>query len=305
MSRTWKRFLSLLMAATLLLSLGVSGFAANDNAAEPAEAEQAFSSAVELPFQQVDNDTVPQDFPLANPAELEEEPLYADDEIVRVSIVLNDASALDAGYAPASAAGYRNGLKAQQDALANKISAEVLGGAELDVVWNITLAGNMISANVPYGKIEAIRNVIGVRDVVLETLYLPCEDEVENASASEMSGAKAAWLLGYTGAGSKIAVIDTGLDTDHQSFDAAAFQYAIDEVNAERAETGEAAIVLMTENDVGAVWEQLNIAGRLGSADGVYRDAKVPFAANYVDSDLDVTHDNDTQGEHGSLLEKI
>ena len=305
MSRTWKRFLSLLMAATLLLSLGVSGFAANDNAAEPAEAEQAFSSAVELPFQQVDNDTVPQDFPLANPAELEEEPLYADDDIVRVSIVLNDASALDAGYAPASAAGYRNGLKAQQDALANKISAEVLDGAELDVVWNITLAGNMMSANVPYGKIEAIRNVIGVRDVVLETLYLPCEDEVENASASEMSGAKAAWLLGYTGAGSKIAVIDTGLDTDHQSFDAAAFQYAIDEVNAERAETGEAAIVLMTENDVGAVWEQLNIAGRLGSADGVYRDAKVPFAANYVDSDLDVTHDNDTQGEHGSHVAGI
>ncbi len=28
----------------------------------------------------------------------------------------------------------------------------------------------------------------------------------------------------------------------------------------------------------------------------LYRSAKVPFAFNYIDEDLDVTHDNDSQG---------
>ena len=32
---------------------------------------------------------------------------------------------------------------------------------------------------------------------------------------------------GYTGAGTRIAVIDTGIDTDHQSFAADAFAYSL------------------------------------------------------------------------------
>ena len=53
-------------------------------------------------------------------------------------------------------------------------------GTELDVVWNLTLAANIISANVQYGQIEDIKAVSGVRDVVLEALYEPCEvDEGE------------------------------------------------------------------------------------------------------------------------------
>ena len=41
-----------------------------------------------------------------------------------------------------------------------------------------------------------------------------------------MIGSNAAWAAGYTGAGSRIAVIDTGTDTDHQSFSAAGFDYS-------------------------------------------------------------------------------
>ena len=33
--------------------------------------------------------------------------------------------------------------------------------------------------------------------------------------------------------------------------------------------------------------------------------AKIPFGYNYVDGDLDITHDNDKQGEHGSHVEGI
>ena len=104
-------------------------------------------------------------------------------------------------------------------------------GTELDVVWNLTLAANIISANVQYGQIEDIKAVSGVRDVVLEALYEPCEvDEGEeyepNMSTSpEQIGSPAAYAAGYTGAGTRIAIVDTGLDLDHISFSAAGFQY--------------------------------------------------------------------------------
>ena len=304
MRRTWKSFLSLLLALAMILSLGTAGFALDDEteAAAPAEetAEEVSGTGVELPFEKVDNDIISERLPLANQAVEEEEPSYADDELVRVSIVLNGASAIDAGYAPASAGAYRAGLKAEQQAMARKISAEALGGAQLDVVWNLTLACNIISAYVPYGAIEAVRNVIGVKDVVIELRYFPNEEEVNNSIATQMTGATEAWNLGYTGAGSVIAIVDTGLDINHQSFDPDAFQYAIDELD----ETRDVPVKLMTADDVAAVWDQLNAAKFL-DLDGVYRSAKVPFGANYVDQDYDITHDNDAQGEHGSHVAGI
>ncbi|MBQ6273757.1 MAG: S8 family serine peptidase [Oscillospiraceae bacterium] len=304
MRRTWKNFLSLLLVFAMVLSLGATGFALEEEpeVTAPAEepAEEPGGTGVELSFEKVDNDIIPERLnPAHDPVE-EEEPLYADDEYVRVTIILQGASAIDAGYAPARAGSYRSGLLAEQQAMAEKISAEALDGAELEVVWNLTLAMNGISAYVQYGQIEAIRNVIGVKDVVIELQYFPTE-EVENIIATEMTGASAAWNLGYTGAGSKIAIVDTGLDIDHQSFDAGAFEYAIDELN----ETRDNPVDLMDEADVAAVWDQLNAASFIGSYDGVYRNAKVPFAVNYVDRDLDIIHLNDAQGEHGSHVAGI
>lgn len=49
------------------------------------------------------------------------------------------------------------------------------------------------------------------------------------STSAEMIGSSAAYAAGLTGAGTRIAVIDTGTDTDHQSFDAAAFAYALAE----------------------------------------------------------------------------
>ena len=95
---------------------------------------------------------------------------------------------------------------------------------KLDVVWNLTLAANLISANVPYGQIQAIQSLPGVKEVVVETRYEPCVVDMEETADPNMAtshlqiGSSNAWAAGYTGAGSRIAVIDTGIDTDHQSF---------------------------------------------------------------------------------------
>ena len=296
MSRTWKRFLSLLLVATMVLSLGVTGFAADED--EPAEepVEEA-AGGVEVEFEQVDNDIIASRLPLANEIKEEAEPEYAEDEVVRVSIVLDGPSALEAGYAPASASSYRANLKAEQDALANQISAQALGGAQLNVVWNLTLAANIISAWVEYGQIEDIKNVIGVKDVVIENMYYPAEDEINNSSATQMTGTTGPWDLGYTGAGSKIAIVDTGLDITHQSFDSNAYKYAIENLGKD--------VDVMSVNDVEAVWEDLNASAWVDSASDAYFGAKVPFGVNYVDKSLDITHVNDTQGEHGSHVAGI
>ncbi|MBQ4351407.1 MAG: hypothetical protein II768_09115, partial [Clostridia bacterium] len=171
---------------------------------------------------------------------------FADNDLVRVSIILNDASTIEAGYEAKniaenkSAMKYRAALQYRQDRMAELISAEILGGEKLDVVWNLTLAADIISANVKYGRIDAIRKLKGVKDVVLETRYLPAvvgrdPDNPNMSTASEMTHGTMAWAAGYTGAGSRIAIVDTGLDLDHQSFDEKAFEYAIEETGKDVA----------------------------------------------------------------------
>ena len=158
-------------------------------------------------------------------------------EIVRVSILLEEASTLDVGFSTqdissnAQAVAYRDALRQEQAAVSAEISQDL--GQELDVKWNLTLAANIISADVAYGQIETIEATEGVREVILETRYSPCvigeEEQVDPNMATSQSqiGSSLAWAAGYTGAGSRIAIIDTGLDLDHQSFDDSAYEFAL------------------------------------------------------------------------------
>ena len=237
-------------------------------------------------------------------------------KMVRVSIVLDKAGTIDAGFGTQdiaknkNAMKYRESLEQDQVSMAQKISDEVLGGTSLDVVWNITLAANIISANVPANKINEIKAMPGVKTVVMETLYAPAvvsKGDGPNAGVSaEMTTTTAAWAEGYTGAGSIVAIIDTGLDDDHQSYSAAGYDYAIEKVNAERAEAGLDPIEPLSKDDVLAVWDSLNASKFVDSANGsFYLGSKTPYAVNYIDKDYQINHDNDGQGGHGSHVAGI
>lgn len=84
-----------------------------------------------------------------------------------------------------------------------------------------------------YGQIDQIKAVAGVEDVIVERQYKPMvldtkpAADPKMATASTMIGTAAAYTADYYGAGSTIAVIDTGIDDDHQSFDAGAFEYSL------------------------------------------------------------------------------
>lgn len=306
MKKWMTRLLSWLLAAAMLCSFAVPIRAAGTAA---------------LPFQKTDSDTAAGMLREALAEEEPDSPRYTDGETVRVSVVLERNSTLAAGFSPANiardarASAYRQELQRLQDSVVASIQRQT--GEELDVVWNLTLAANIISANVEYGQIPQIEAIDGVEKVVLETCYTPDvvstgEADPDMATSSQMIGTATAWAAGYTGAGSRIAVIDTGTDTDHQSFSEAGWNYALRRRAGLEGKTMEAylrELDLLDAAEIGEVLDQLNIAGTVAAknytAEDLYFSGKLPFGFNYIDRNLDITHDNDNQTEHGSHVAGI
>ncbi len=305
MKKSARRFLSVLLALAMILSHADLGFAQDSGSDAPAEApEEAAEGSVELEMEDLD----PSALGIKKLGETEEEesdpegltPDSSLEETVRVSIFLEGKSTVDAGYpmkgigTNRSAISYREALKVKQADMTAQIEAVL--GHTLDVKWNLTLLTNAISAYVKVREIPFIERLDGVISVKRETRYEAPVDEggdsPQTANTSEnMVGATAAWAAGYTGAGSRIAIIDTGIDTAHQSFNADAFNYAIQEAGASSE--------LMTSAQVQALKSQLN------SGTANYVSAKIPYGYNYVDRNTTVNHQSDTAGNHGSHVAGI
>ena len=227
------------------------------------------------------------------------------DEDVRVIIVMDGDSVVSAN----SAAVYSNDtaaqmeeIKAAQDKVIADIEETALDGDDLTVSYQYSWLVNGVAATVPYGKLSDIESVDGVDQVVMQTVYEPCStDETTSSnivyprtiSDGQMIGREDTWAQGYKGEGMKIAIIDTGLDTDHQNFAALP-----DEVLTDTS---------LTQADIDGVLTSLNAYERysgLTSAD-LYYNTKVTYGFNYVDNSLDITHDNDTEGDHGTHVAGI
>ncbi len=247
--------------------------------------------------------------------------MYDDDDIVRVSIVLKEPSALEKFYeaktaaktiaANSAAVAYRGNLEDRQEKVAEAISRQVLNGTALDVVWNLTLVTNAISANVRFGDIEAIRRVSGVLDVYVEPEFEAMKGQEDGAAdpnmatSSEQIGSSPAYLAGFYGAGMRIAIIDTGTNPAHSSFDGAALEHALEEsFGADYASK----LDLLDKEELGKKFAQLHINAAPDenvTAETVYGSTKMPFNYNYVDGNTDVSHENDSQGAHGSHVAGI
>ncbi|MBR2684948.1 MAG: S8 family serine peptidase [Erysipelotrichaceae bacterium] len=237
-----------------------------------------------------------------------EEVPYEDGDIVRVSIKLDKPSTLDAGFSAeniadnANAMRYRKYLAEQQKALEQEIKNEL--GADIDVKWNLTLAANVISAEVKYGDVASIEALDKVEKVIIENAYEPDRSaDIPDTSIStkEMIYATQAWANGYTGAGSKVAIIDTGTNYNHISFDSGAFEYALTKDGKALSDYD-----LLDKDDINSVLPELNISA-YGNADTdqLYLNSKIPFAYNYIDGDYDTDHYHDDQGNHGSHVAGI
>ena len=293
-----------IIALLLSLCLILTGLPAMTVFADPAGDEQAEETTVTEAAETEDLD--PSTLHVAKLGEISEDeetelpdlkPDTSLKELVRVSVFLEEPSAVDAGYSTqgigtnSSASGYRASILAKQRSMQTAIESKV--GYPLDVVWNLTLLTNAFSTWVYEKDIPIIERMSGVKAVQRENLYTVDDAAQPNTAISSnyMAGATDTWSAGYTGAGTRIAIIDTGIDLDHISFDPGAFESAIDQVEEEK----QAPVDLMGPDDIP---EDLN-------GEGIYHSSKIPYIYNYVDENTDVTHINDTRGEHGSHVAGI
>ncbi len=230
------------------------------------------------------------------------------DETVRAIVLLEDKGLLEAGYSASeisamstSVASVQKQLTAQQNAVMAKVRtvAESLG-ATAELRYHFTVAANGFAVEVPYGALKQIEALSGVKSVFVAPTYSLPEDMTEQSdtllqNAAKMpstkvsTGAAAAWAAGFTGKGMRVVVVDTGLDLDHPSFAASPAEPSL------------------TLEEVRSVLPRLRATERYSglSAERLYRSEKVPFAFNYVDATLDVTHDHDSQGDHGTHVSGI
>ena len=149
-----------------------------------------------------------------------------------------------------------------------------------------------------------IREIPGVKAVQRENRYLPMDDgtaDPDTANTSEnMVGATEAWANGFTGAGSRIAIVDTGIDTAHQSFAEEPFTFSVDQAGASSE--------LMTQADISAVLSQLNARQKMSSVTAAQLNqngSKIVYGFNYIDGNLTIDHNSDTAGNHGSHVAGI
>ena len=291
----FKRFLSALMAFMMLLSV-LSPVASC--------VEFRTGNRQNILFDQVDRDSL--DLNLFNNGisnDLKVEKLE-DDDIVKIFIILDDPSVLEkdssAVYGEDTQA-YMDLLSADQDALISAIESSVLNGDVLDISYRYTWLLNGIAAEVSCADLRKIEKLPGVKQVLLQPRYEACKTSFNTSDSAElmttttgsMINRDPVWANGYTGKGVTIAVIDTGLDVDHQNFQ---------ELPEEKLTDGS-----VDERHISALLQQLNAYTRyedLTSSD-LYYNSKVVYGFNYADNNLDITHDNDIMGDHGTHVAGI
>lgn len=297
-----KRSLAFVLAACMLLAL-LPSFGAG-------------ASAANVSYTEVDPSVIDAGAAVLPEAEQDaEQDVPAADEEVHVIILFEQNSLAKKGFSTKdlledeAAVSYSSSLKKQQLSLVDRIEREALGGEELEIRYQFTVAVNGVATVVPYGKIEQILAVDGVADVYLEERYeLDATVQPDTATAGEMVGSYSAWADGYTGAGSRIAIIDTGLDLSHPSFSEGGYYYSLG-ISAASFGKKISDYNLLTKEEIEKALPNLSISADKNppKADDLYRNAKVPFAYNYVDDGLDVSHDaeGDSNGDHGTHVAGI
>ncbi len=181
-----------------------------------------------------------------------------------------------------------------------------------------TIVDNAVAIEVNTAYVSAIKGIAGVKSVSLSETYLKPETvdmgSYASASSEEMdealknamavtnktsvykTGVYDSSEVDYKGAGSVVAIIDTGLDYTHNAFvwdEEHESVYSLDEAVFDRSTIANA---LASGNMMAEEKSALN--GKQISVNDLYISKKVPFAYDYSDNDTDVYPSYSNHGTH-------
>ena len=204
---------------------------------------------------------------------MEAKPTHEDSDSVEIIVVVDDSVAK-----PAAQAQVQSLLQKQEKAAATMSRAI---GEAVEPQRQYTTLLNGFSATVTYGQYKALKELDCVESVFLSPTFSLLPD---TANSTRMIGGGLANETGFTGEGMLIAILDTGVDMDHQIFSKAPANPAL---------TQDGVKDLLSQYD----FQAEGIVKGL-SVSSVYKSTKFPFQFDYGDKDTDGAPG--TKSSHGT-----
>ena len=241
---------------------------------------------------------------------------YDPDEVVNVIVQLEAPALLDKGSGKArysidklETADAQTLALAQEavQATQQSVKAEVAALSD-DVSFesseSFSLLINAFTVKAPYGELARIRSLDGVRSAFVEGSFsIPVTEpgyELYTDYSSGMIGLNETELLGLTGSGTLIAVLDTGIDYDHEAFATApegGLRYTQKEMKALVAEKA-----ALFQAGTAEGWDPSTYQPIYAdvNADQLRISDKIIYSFDYANADYDATADGGNHGVHVS-----
>ena len=190
--------------------------------------------------------------------------------------------------------------------------------AEFQVLAQWTNLINGMAVRLPYGQLETLRSLPGVYSAQIQKVYeAPTQPETNAGTAGysyDMVGLNAVWGSGFTGEGMLIAVLDTGLDLEYSTYwDAEVGNNVTGIRRVHEAFTDDSFMndsaktnVRWTNSSLARFLEDNQLMATTGidgnkvtyAGNALYKNLKVPYAADYAHGDVNVRPTSSDHGTH-------
>lgn len=176
-------------------------------------------------------------------------------------------------------------VRAGIEALTGKTETASVNGAS-DLTYSYTTVLNGFSMKLPYGKLDAVRSLSGVKNVWVAEQYSLPEDlsaddyTISMSSSTGMVGSTEANAMGYDGTGTIVAILDTGFMKAHEAF-------SVMPTNTK-----------YSKDDIASLLQSQTLASKVTDADSVYINEKAPYGYDYANGDTDAEAVGQAHGVH-------